>query len=155
MKTNTTNTATNWRKFLKEQNAEIAAVAKVVISQLGGYWPDSLNDLDNVAASPCGAAGGFSGFVYYTETVAFWRKHRAKITRLMAYQPEAIGYANTLDMVANFNSVRNAAEFTADEIARALYGRFDDNLTYIYNIFAWYALEEVAYFWNEYKYNLE
>lgn len=155
MRADSTNTATNWGKFLKEQNAELAAVAKVVISQLGGYWPDSLNDLDNVAASPYGAAAGFSGFVYYTETVAFWRKHRAKITRLMAYQAEAIGYVNTLDMVMSFNSVKKSDEFTADDIARALYGRFDDDLTYIYNIFAWYALEEVAYFWSEFKYNLE
>lgn len=147
------NTRANWRKFLKDSPAELSAVAKTVIKQLGGYFPESLEALQNVSASPCGAAGGFGGFIYYSETVEYWRKNRKKITLLMEYQAEAIGYENTLEMVQNFNSLQG--NYTTDEIARALYGRFDDNLTQIYNTFAWYALEEVAYLWNEFIYNLE
>lgn len=151
----TSNTRANWRKFLKEQPAEVAAVAKAVISQLGNYFPESLDDLTNVAACPYGAAGGFGGFVYYSDTVNFWRRHRSKIMRLMSYEADGIGYANTLEMVLGFNSVKKATEFTADEVARALYGRFDDDLYYLYNIFAWYALEEIAHYWSEFVYDIE
>ena len=70
----------------------------------------------------------------------------------MGYECEGIGYKNTLEMVQGFNGLK---DYTADEIARALYGRFDDDLTVIYNTFAWYALEETAYRWGEYLYELE
>ena len=141
MKENNIYTCANWRKFLAEQPAELSAVAKSVIKQLGGTTPEALEDLHAVYSSSCGAAGGYSGFIWYSDTVAFWRKNRKKITNLMGYECEGIGYKNTLEMVQGFNSLK---DYTADEIARALYGRFDDDLTVIYNTFAWYALEETA-----------
>lgn len=147
------NTRANWRKFLKDSPAELSAVAKAVIKQLGNYFPESLETLQNVSASPCGASGGFGGFIWYTETVKFWRDNRKKIIRLMEFQAEGIGYVNTLEMVQNFSSLRN--DYSVDEMARALYGRHDDDLTQIYNTFAWYALEEVAYNWNEFLYNIK
>lgn len=145
-------TCANWRKFLAEQPAELAAVAKSVIKQLGRTTPEALEELNAVNSSCCGAAGGYSGFIWYSDTVAFWRKNRKKITNLMRYECEGIGYKNILEMAQGFNSLKGDP---GDEIARALYGRFDNDLRQIYNTFAWYALEEVAYHWGEYLYELE
>ena len=140
-----------WRNFIATLSTEQAAVAKAVISQLGGVNAEALEELNNVAQSSCGAAGGYSGFVYYTETVAFWRKNRAKITALMDYECEAIGcWPNALDMVLSFNYIKT--RYNAAEVGRAIYGRFDSDLTGIYNTLSWYALEETAYRYSEYLY---
>lgn len=56
----------------------------------------------------------------------------------------------TLDMVCNFNGFKN--NFSEDEIARALYGKHDDDLYPIYNGMAWFVLEEIAYQYSEWEY---
>ena len=149
MKNNQTTARQIWRQFLNNEAAELSAVAVPVVRQLGGVNLDTLRTLRDVSNSYCGAAAGFSGFVYYTETAAFWRKNRAKIKALMNYEAEAFGECSTFDMVCRFNSLKG---FTADEVGRALYGNYSDDLTQIYNTFSWYALEEVAYRFGEYCY---
>jgi hypothetical protein len=146
------NNCATWCKFLTEQPAEIADVANSVIKQLGGTTPEALEELHAVYSSSCGAAGGYTGFIWYSDTVAFWRKNRNKIVAMMNHTAESFGDTNILGMVQNFRSL---SKYTADEIARALYGRFNEDLTEIYNTFAWYALEEVGYYYGEYLYNLE
>lgn len=140
-----------WRAFLQNESAELAAVAKSVIKQLGcGVTFEGLTELHSVTRCSCGAAGGFSGFVYYSDTVAFWRKNRAKITALMNYEADGLGEGSAFDMVSRFRSLK---DFTPGEIGRALYGNFCDDLTQIYNTFAWYALEEVSYRFGEFCYD--
>lgn len=147
MKTNQT-PAQIWRAFLANESNELATVAKAVANQMYGTTADTLQELANINQSSCGIAGGYAGFIYYTETVAFWRKNRAKISALMNYEADSLG-ENVLQMVSRFRSLKG---FTADEIGRALYGRFSDDLTQIYNTFAWFAAEEVAYRFGEFCY---
>lgn len=45
-----------------------------VKNQAGCNWSEFQEYLENVANSPRGAAGGFCGFIYYSETTEFWRK---------------------------------------------------------------------------------
>lgn len=66
----------------------------------------------------------------------------------MNYEAEQLG--DTLfDMVCRFNSLQ---DFNAEEVGRALFGNYSAERTQIYNTFAWFALEEVAYRFGEYCY---
>lgn len=47
-----------------------------------------------------------------------------------------------IGMVQNFNAIKG--DYTQSEIAKALYGKYNDEYTNVYNVMAWFALEEVA-----------
>jgi hypothetical protein len=55
-------------------------------------------------------------------------------------------------MVQGFGVFRNSDKPTAGEIGKALWdsGRQWPELTTLYNVFAWYALEEVSRTWYRY-----
>ena len=56
---------------------------------------------------------------------------------------------NLLGLVCGFNGLK---DYEQDEIGRALYGNYNEDLTQIYNVFAWYALEEVAHRYSDWVY---
>ena len=141
-------TIKNFREYCGES---LAALVNPVKNQLGANVGEFWQELENVNRSSCGAAAGFGGFIYYSETVRFWRKYRKQITAFMNYESESLG-ENVLSMVSKFKSLE---DYTQDEIGRALYGRYDDDLTQIYNTFAWYALESVAFAYDNWSYELK
>jgi len=55
-------------------------------------------------------------------------------------------------MVQGFGVFRNSDKPTPSEVGRALWdsGQQWDDLTNLYNVFAWYALEEVSRTWYRY-----
>jgi hypothetical protein len=56
-----------------------------------------------------------------------------------------------ISMVQNFGVFRNSEKPTASEIGRTLWGSGNcSELTQLYNVFAWYALEEVSRTWYRY-----
>lgn len=137
------------KAFMSYCADEVRALIAPVKAQSGcDTWQEFADYMDNVCASPYGAAAGFTGFIYYSETVGFWRANRSKITALLNSEAEACGEDNTLSLIQGFNGLK---DYDADELARALYGRFNDDLTQIYNVFAWFALETVAYNWERFK----
>jgi hypothetical protein len=74
-----------------------------------------------------GADAGFSGFIYYTETRAFYRRHQEAIWALLCREADDLGEPNVFAMIAHFNgapSVTDAATFE--------------------NLMCWYALEYVC-----------
>lgn len=121
-----------------------------VKKQAGLNWSEFQDYLENIANSPYGAAGGFSGFTYYNETSEFWRKNRRLITERMEDLANELG-ENLMSMVLSFNSFKDGS-FSEEEIGRALFGNFNEDYMQIYNVFAWYALEQVAYQFSEFKY---
>jgi hypothetical protein len=135
-----------YKSFL-ENHEDNKSLISAVKKQLGC---DSVNEffdeLVNVVKSSCGANAGFSGFIYYTETAAFWRANRKNIKNLMEQEADELGESSVISMVKNFNSVKD--DFSEDEIGRALYGKFDENLYLLYDTFAKYALEEIAYWYD-------
>lgn len=151
MKNNQATACQIWRAFLQTESADLVAVARPVIRQLGGINSETLQSLNDVSRCSAGAAGGFTGFIYYTETVEFWRKNRAKITALINYEADGLG-ENPLEMVCRFRSLEG---FSVDEIGLALYGKYSDYLAQIYNTFAWFALEAVAFRFSEYLYDTD
>ena len=88
-----------------------------------------------------GASGGFPGFTYYTDTVAFYKAHKADI--LAMAQSDASGFGmGMLEIVKGFNCLNG--DYSVDEIGEALYSGRGDGSTQVRNAMAWYALESVA-----------
>lgn len=137
------------KDFIEFTNTD-GKLIKAVKRQTGRDWDDFQDYIRNVASSPCGAAGGFGGFIYYSETVEFWRRNRKIITKQLNELAFELG-ENVLQMVMSFGGIKDGC-FSEDEVGRALYGRYDDELQQIYNVFAWYVLEEVAHWYTDFEY---
>ena len=114
-----------------------APLIRAVVRQLGGWesFQESAPDINNH-----GLSGGFSGFTYYTDTVAFARKNRATIAQMAENDARDFFGQGVLEMIQGFPCLQG--DFTQAEIARCLYGRSND--THIMNALAWYAGESVA-----------
>lgn len=137
------------KDFVEFTNTD-GKLIKAVKHQTGRDWNDFQDEMKNVSSSPCGAAGGFGGFFYYSENVAFWRRNRKIITERLNNLAFELG-ENTLQMVMKFGGIKDG-DFSEDEIGRALYGRYNSELDFIYNVFAWFALEEVANWYSDFEY---
>jgi len=110
-------------------------LTRAVIRQLGGR--DYLEDVANH-----GASGGFPGFTYYSDTIAFFKRNRTEIIELVKEYSDEFGQG-PISFVAGFNCLNDDPE-TRDEIGRAIYGRLQSGDTNVPNALAWFALEEVA-----------
>lgn len=129
--------------FIESSNIP-AKLIRAVIAQTGG-WESFKENAPDVANH--GAAGGFGGFIYYTDTVRFARKNKALIMELLKAQAHDCGYESAYTMIAGFNGLKDDA-LTPDRVAELICRNFKEDeegeTTQIYNILAWYALEEVS-----------
>ncbi len=116
------------------------AIIRAVVRQLGGWdaFRESAADIANH-----GADGGFSGFIYYADTVRFARKNLDSIIELAADMARDIGEPGAFSLIAGFNCLRGD-DLSGDDVAAAIYRRNDENAQTVYNALAWFALEEVA-----------
>lgn len=121
-------------EFIQSANVP-QKLARAVIKQAGG-WECFTESAEYVTNH--GASGGFSGFIYYTDTLAFTKKHRADIAKLVEQWADELGE----DVVAFVKCWRCMEDSTTAEIASGLYGRGDD--TQVLNGLAWFALEETC-----------
>jgi hypothetical protein len=98
-----------------------------------------------------GADCGFSGFIYYSETIAFFRKNRRDIVNNIEQTAAEMG-EDVIKMVRSFGVFRSTTPPTSGEVGRALWdnAHLHDELTGLYNVFAWYALEEISHIWYRY-----
>ena len=142
-------------RVIKESNIPPRLV-RAVLRQLNGDAKDSLQHIANH-----GADGGFHGFIYYSDTVAFFKRNRKDIVALVHSMAEDLG-ESPVEMVALFGclggrSVRDAKGSDRDRkrqemirewtpsVGRCLYGgRLTDDDTNVANALAWFAAEEVA-----------
>lgn len=137
----TTTAEEAWTKFVSSiKGATLYPLAKAVHEQLGGddYATQQLAQVRS-------GNDGWNGFIYYEETEKFYNSNRQKV---LNYAKElAVEFGESLcQMVANFNSV-DASE---DEIALTLYGSKKQCNIDVANALAWFALEEVAYHFQEF-----
>jgi hypothetical protein len=143
------------RRYIKNNSGFSLRTISNVITALGyplkgsEYFKDLSADLESFANY--GANVGIHGFIYYCDTVAFYRKNRTDIVSHMTNAAAELG-TDIISMVQNFGTFRNSEKPSPDEIGKALWGRFQHDMEYtmLYNLFAWYALEEVAYTWYRY-----
>lgn len=121
-------------------------LAAAVVRQMGGWqsFKESAGDITNH-----GIGGGFNGFIYYRDTVAFAKRNRPAILALLNEQAADFGADGPIALVRGFNCLTdkrtNKPDYTDDEIGAALYGRgTGDSADMILNALAWYAGEEIA-----------
>ena len=129
-------------------------LVRAVLRQLNGDAKDSLRDIANH-----GVDGGFHGFIYYKDTVAFFKRNRNDIVALVHSMAENLG-ETPVEMVALFNCLGGPAyrkakdshykeqevlrEYTPS-VGRCLYGgRLTNDDYQVANALAWFAAEEVA-----------
>ena len=143
------------RNFIYENSGFQEATVNNVIKALGFPLHGSgrvFNDLstqfENCAEH--GADCGISGFIYYNETIAFFRANRKDIISHMEQSAAEMG-TDIISMVQGFGVFRNSDKPTPSEVGRALWdSNKSEDLTTLYNVFAWYALEEVSRTWYRY-----
>lgn len=113
-----------------------------VIEQLGytvedfGQNEDLTHTLEDI--SNYGSDGGFDGFTYHTDTVAFYDKNKADILTALHEDADSFGQS-VWEMVSYFNCMRNLGPI---QDSFEIDGH--ENETHIKNCLAWYAAEKVA-----------
>jgi len=145
------------QRYLKKYSGFSGKVINDVIFALG-YHPligkeKDFKELSSIFidCATKGAKNGFTGFNYTTETIPFFQKNRTAIVIHMEQNAAEMGI-DIFTMVQNFGVFRNTTKPTPIEIGKALWDRSKiyPNLTDLYNVFAWYVLEELANTWYRY-----
>jgi len=131
---------TTQAKLIKSSNIP-ASLIRAVVRQLGGWdsFTEKAADITNH-----GINGGFSGFIYYTDTEKFAKANKDAILELASSQAQERGFDSTLAMIRGFGCFKGDT-LTDCEIMNALCkGRNPKDGPNILNGLAWYAGEEVA-----------
>ena len=134
---------------------ELTDLEKAVIEQMTGTTYDYLEDVEedtleelrNVSSCSCGAAGGFTGFIYYSETVDFFNRNGDLILDFAKEECKNL-YGND-DIFLMFNGFNCLKDLSITDIVDGIYVSGSDYETTVKNGLAWYALEEVAYYLEE------
>jgi len=146
----------NLRSFVSENSTFPARTVNNVIRALG--YPlsgsgETFKELSTefINCAEHGADIGFSGFIYYHETISFFKSNRVAIASHLERTAEELG-TDIFSMVQNFGVFRNTDKPKPSEIGKALWDSSQSypELTYLYNVFSWYALEEVSQTWYRY-----
>ena len=119
-----------------KDNPAYKTLINAVINRVG---LDSVRDINSH-----GIDGGFTGFIYHTETHAFAMRHRNDIIRLLEQQASDLGQ-DVVEMVSHFGIFRNSKMDNEDrkELYRFL-GGCPCEQSAITNVMAWFAAEEVC-----------
>ena len=139
-------------KIVLQENSHQKQLIKAVINQLGGPELERTSANGKTQERPFyelqientlhgGANCGINGFIWYSDTVNFWRKNRKAITAALEQLADNLG-EDVVSMVSSFNNIKG--QYTATEIGKAIFGRYNDEFTGIYDTLAKFALEEVA-----------
>lgn len=126
------------KEFTQQTHID-AGLVRAVIRQMGGFeaFKEHAPDICNH-----GISGGFGGFIYYTDTVAFYGRNRAAINAMATQYASDIGEGGAIELIQGFNCIKG--EYSADEIGATMYGNKSRMDTQIANALAWFAAEEVA-----------
>jgi hypothetical protein len=138
-------------------NSEWSTVTiRNVINALGFRSNGGLESLKGLSTnladcSKHGADGGFPGFIYYCDTLSFFRRNRQDIVKNLELTAKELG-EDIIGMVQGFGVFRYETPPSVNDIGRALWdtGTLKENLTSLYNVFAWFALEEISRVWFRY-----
>ena len=126
------------KSFINRSNLP-APLIRAVVKQSGG-WKNFQEIAKDVAEQ--GADCGFSGWIYYRETMEFFRKNRKIILEHAEEMAQDLGEP-MLSMIQDFGIFRTAPIKTED-LAKALYAGKGPEVATVYNVMSWFALEEVA-----------
>jgi hypothetical protein len=131
---------TTQEKLIKSSSIP-ASLIRAVVRQLGG-WGSFIEKAADITNH--GINGGFSGFIYYTDTEKFAKANKEAILELASSQAQEVGYDSTFAMIRGFDCFKGDT-LTDCELMNALCkGRNPKDGPNILNGLAWYAGEEVA-----------
>ena len=161
-------TAANVRQY---KNETFTALDLAVIEQMGGEArntsdgceidEDTAQTLKDVSRCSAGAAGGFSGFIYYAETSDFAMKNRGLIVAKLREDVENGFFCDEhsnecggiVSAVMSFNCLktkdRKERGELEEEVAKCLFGDPEaykaEYTGIVANALAWAALEDLAF----------
>lgn len=124
---------------------KLTKLQKAVIEQMGYDVKKDKDEYMEVLKGIRSASDGYNGFIYYSETIDFWKKNKDEIIQSLKDLASDMG-KNYLDVILGFNTFKNS-DITIDDIAEVIYAdnKNNDNYTTIANALSWYALEQVAW----------
>lgn len=113
-----------------------AELIRAVVRQAGGWksFQEMAPDVTNH-----GADGGFSGFIYYTDTVKFAQRNKGTILDACRQMADDIGEP-VYRMIGGFNCLK----ITEGEAAEAIHNPRSEDRTNVLNALSWFALEWVC-----------
>jgi hypothetical protein len=124
------------KSFVEVSHIE-SSLIRAVIRQVGGW--ESFKELA-IDVTNAGANAGFSGFIYYTDTVSFTKRHKGLILGLAESLATDLGESSAVVCIAGFNCL----DLRVDEVAEALHNPRSESRQEVFNALAWFALEEVC-----------
>ena len=132
-------------KTMKEflDNVQNQKIAKAVIKQLGG-WDEFKLSASNIANH--GIDGGFHGFIYYADTVAFAEKNWDEIERLAQTMADDLGEDSIYQMLSSFRCMNG---LKTGQIVNAIFKKDNEDHEHVMNCLAWFAGEEVCHWYND------
>jgi hypothetical protein len=114
---------------------------------------ESLKDLSSrlVTSAKHGADSGFPGFTYYSDTVRLFKSNRRDIIHNIEHTAAGTGM-EIIKLVQSFGVFKYSTPPTSGEVGKALWdsAHIHNELTTLYNVFAWYTLEEISHIWYRY-----
>lgn len=128
-------------KKVVEENQDYRRLINAVVSRIG---KESINDVINH-----GIDGGFSGFIYYSDTHKFAMYHRKDITKMLLEMADSLG-EEVVEMVSHFGVFRYSKMDEDDKMGLYKYiggGKCEQGT--ITNLMAWFAAEEVCRMFDE------
>ena len=111
-----------------------------VIDQMGGIdmFEENAKDITEY-----GAACGFSGFIYYNDTLNFYEKNRVLIIKLLQNYADDFG-STIVDFILSFNCLKDNVTRGEIESFLIMPDVEAEFYTIIANSLSWFALEEAA-----------
>jgi hypothetical protein len=124
---------------IMEANLINAVVRQLGYRKITKECRETMSDICNN-----GIDGGFGKFIYYSDTVNFFKKNRAAIVEAVEEMANELGEDSAV-MVAGFNCLKPCDKETRASIARCIYGgRLTEDDTQVANALSWFAAEEAA-----------
>lgn len=152
---------------MRSYDYTLTALDLAVIRQLGGEGrntaegceisEDAAEELVNVRGCSCGAAGGFTGFTWYSDTREFTAANRKAIVAGLREQVDEGVFTDengkprgVIGAVMMFACLKDEdPAVIEEEAARVLFGPLKDirsgDLDIVANALAWGALEDLAF----------
>lgn len=124
------------KKEVLKNNSDYKTLINAVISRVG------MDNIENINGH--GIDGGYSGFIYHSDTHAFAMRYRKLIVKLLEEQANELG-EEVVGMVAGFGVFRRSQMDNEDKKELYKYlGGGKCQQSAITNVMAWFAAEEVC-----------
>lgn len=125
--------------------SNLTELQQAVINQLGydELNKDVASELKNIANY--GIDGGFTGFIYYSETCQFFDDNKELIMAQLLEDRCSIGYSSITEMLSSFKCFEGIDTYNIEQFLINPDDESNEYETTLKNGLAWYAAETVAY----------